>query len=208
MELGSAEVVATSYGGYAALRGAIAHPERIRRMVIFGWTMGAGNPDLPWFMRLAATPAGRAMVGLPTNERVVRSMFKRIGLRDALASGRVSTETIECYVALLNHTETMRNELAIGRWTMNWKGLNEDVVLSPDSLSKITAPVYFLWGEDDPFGPPEVARDFVAQIPNAHLELYPGGHALWLDDPDHAAEITSRHLRELTETPTAPSSSA
>jgi 2-hydroxy-6-oxonona-2,4-dienedioate hydrolase/4,5:9,10-diseco-3-hydroxy-5,9,17-trioxoandrosta-1(10),2-diene-4-oate hydrolase len=204
LELGSVDVVATSYGGYAALRGAIAHPDRIRRMVIFGWTMGAGNPGFPWFMRLASTPVGRAMVGLPTNERVVRSMFKRIGLRDALASGRVSTELIECYLALLNHTDTMRNELEIGRWTMNWKGLNEAIVLSPDSLSRISTPVYFLWGEDDPFGPPEVARAFVDQIPNASLELYPGGHALWLDDPDHAAEITTRHLREVTDTPTAP----
>lgn len=35
MGLESADVVATSYGGYAALRGAAAYPDRIRRMVIF-----------------------------------------------------------------------------------------------------------------------------------------------------------------------------
>jgi pimeloyl-ACP methyl ester carboxylesterase len=175
MGLDSADVVATSYGGYAALRGAAAYPARIRRMVIFGWTLGAGNPAFPMFMRLANTPLGRLLARLPVNERIVRSMFKRIGLRQALEMGRVSQELIDCYVALLRHTDTMRNELEIGRWTMDWKGLNEDVVLSPHLLSKIETPIYFLWGQEDPFGPTEAGRSFVEQIPNAELELFPGG---------------------------------
>ena len=196
MEVGVADVVATSYGGYSALRAAAAHPDRIRRMVIFGWTMGAGNPDLPLVMRLAATPVGRAMANLPVNERMVRSMFKSIGLREAMQNGRLSQELFDCYVSLLRDTDTMRNELEIGRWTMSWKGLNEDIVLSPEFLTRIETPVYFLWGEEDPFGPPRAARDFVAQIPNGELELLPGmGHAVWLDDVEHCASRVTRFLR-------------
>jgi pimeloyl-ACP methyl ester carboxylesterase len=195
MGLESADVVATSYGGYAALRGAAAYPERIRRVVIFGWMMGAGNPAFPMFMRLANTPLGRLLSKLPANERMVRSMFKRIGLRGALETGRVSQDLVDCYVSLLRDTDTMHNELEIGRWTMNWQGLNEDIVLSREFLSQIETPIQFLWGEDDPFGSPEAARAFVRQIPNARLEIMPGaGHAVWLDDPDHAAHVTSRHF--------------
>jgi 2-hydroxy-6-oxonona-2,4-dienedioate hydrolase len=41
--LDHAHVVATSFGGYFALRAAAAHPDRVDRVVEFGWTVGA-----PW----------------------------------------------------------------------------------------------------------------------------------------------------------------
>lgn len=196
MNIDSADLVATSYGGYSALRAAAAHPTRIRHAVILGWTMGASNASLPAFMRVAGTPLGRLLTKLPVNERAVRSMFKRIGLRQALEADRIPQEAIDCYVALLRHTDTMLNELEIGRWVMNWRGLNDDIALTDGLLSKISTPVYFLWGEEDPFGPPEVARDFAERITGAELELMAGaGHAVWLDDPDHSAKVIATFLR-------------
>lgn len=196
LELDKADVVATSYGGYSALRAAAAHPDRILRVMIFGWTMGAANPALPWFMRLAGMPRlSRLMTALPVGERTVRSMFKRIGLRQALATGRVSHELITAYTSLLRDTDTMRNEIEIGRWNMTWKGLNDDLVLSDEVLSRIQAPVYLLWGEDDPFGSPEVAHSFAQRIPTAQLELMPNaGHAVWIDDPIHTAQVVTSFL--------------
>ena len=192
----TAHVVATSYGGYAALRGAAAHPDRIERVVILGWMMGAANPELPLLMRLAAVPAvARPMAKLPVNERIVRSMFKRIGLKGALATGRISDELISCYTALLRDTDTMKNELEIGRLLIGWKGLNPEITLTEGDLAKIQAPVYFLWGEEDPFGSPSVAKAFVQKVPNARLEMMPkAGHAVWLDDPVHVAQVVRNHL--------------
>ncbi len=55
--------------------------------------MGAANPDLPLMMRMAAIPSlAKLMTSVPVNERMVRSMFKRIGLREALANGGVTRE--------------------------------------------------------------------------------------------------------------------
>ena len=196
LELPSAHLVATSYGGYSALRAAAAYPERIGRIVILGWMMGAANPDMPLLIRLAGIPAlARIGTMMPMNERAVRSMFKRIGLRGAMETGRATPDLIACYSALLRHTDTMRNELEIGRWLMSRKGLNPDIELPPELLSRIEAPVYLLWGEDDPFGSPAAARAFVQQLPNAELELMPNaGHAVWLDDAEHAATVVARHL--------------
>ena len=196
LECASADLVATSSGGYPTLRAAAAHPHRIGRVVIFGWTMGAANPAMPMMMRLGTLPRlAKLMTKMPINERAVRSMFKRIGLRGALQSGRLSTELITCFTALLRYTDTLSNEFEVTRWTMTWKGLNQDIILSDDLLSRIKSPVYLLWGEDDPFGPPEVARSFAERIPGAELELLPGaGHAAWLDDPDYAAEFTKSRL--------------
>jgi pimeloyl-ACP methyl ester carboxylesterase len=190
MGLASAHLVATSFGGYLALRAAAAHPERVGRIVEFGWTFGAPVAGLPLLMRLATVPAvGRMMTAVPPNERAVRAMFKRIGLRQALAAGRVSPEAVGCYLALLRDTDTMRNELRAGpRLIRPFRGMDERGLLPAGLLASLHTPVYFLWGEEDPFGDPAIARRFVAQLPNAELELLAGaGHAVWMDDPGRAA---------------------
>lgn len=196
--LGSADVVSTSYGGYTALRAAAAHPERIGRVVEFGWTVGAPTGKLPALMRWATIPMlSRLMTSLPVTESAVRMMFKQIGLRQALEAGRISQETIGSYRALLNYTDTMRNEIKAGPRLIFPRGMDERIYLPADLLARIETPVYFLWGEEDPFGDAKVARAFVAQIPNAQLELLPGaGHAVWIDDPDHAANVTTRFLND------------
>jgi len=86
--------------------------------------------------------------------------------------------------------------LAVSRWTMTpLKGLDDRIELRPQMLATIEAPIYFLWGEEDPFGGADIARQFVKHLPNAVLELLPGaGHAVWIDDPNHAATTTRRFL--------------
>lgn len=195
--LHSAHVVSTSYGGYTALRSAAAHPERIERIVEFGWTVGAPVAKLPMIMRLATIPAiGRLMTSMPAPESAVRSMFKRIGLRQALESGRIAQEAIDSYRALLNHTDTMRNELEAGPRMITLKGFDERIYLPDDLLARVQTPIHFLWGSEDPFGDAEIARAFTAKIPTAELELQPGtGHAVWMDDPDKAASVTRSFLQ-------------
>ena len=196
--LPTAHVVSTSYGGYTALRGAAAHPDRIDGIVEFGWTVGAPAAKLPALMRWGTTPLlSRLMTSIPVTKSAVRIMFKQIGLRQALEAGRISQETIGVYRALLNDTNTLRNEIAAGPRIIFPKGMDEKIILSASLLSSIQAPIYFLWGEEDVMGGADIARAFVAQIPNAQLELLPGaGHAVWMDDPDHAARVTTDFLRD------------
>jgi pimeloyl-ACP methyl ester carboxylesterase len=195
--LDDAHVVATSFGGYIALRTAAAHADRIGRMVEFGWTIGAPVVRLPVIMRLGGVPiVGQLLAAVPPNERAVRAMFRHIGLRQALEAGRVSQQVLDCYLALLRDTDTMRNELRAGpRLIRPLRGMDERVLLLPSLLAGIDTPVRFLWGEEDPFGGADIAREFVKHLPNAELELLPGaGHAVWIDDPDHAAATTRRFL--------------
>ena len=193
LELASVDVVSTSYGGYTALRSAAAHPDRIGRIVEFGWTVGAPTGKLPALMRWGTVPTvSRLMTSIPVTGSAVRMMFKQIGLREALGAGAVSDEAIEAYRALLNHTDTMRNEIAAGPRIVTPKGMDDDIYLSASLLSSIRTPIYFLWGEGDVMGGPEIARAFVAKIPGARLELMPGaGHAVWMDDPEHAADVVT-----------------
>lgn len=190
-----AHLVSTSYGGYHALRTAAAHPDRVDRIVHLGWTLGAPTGRLPAIMRLAGIPGlARLMSAMPVNARAVRSMFRQIGLGGALEEGRIDQQVIDTYVALLRHTDTMRNEVAMAGGA-SITALVTAAELGDDLLGSIGAPMLFLWGDADPFGPPPVARAFAARIPTAQLELVSGaGHAVWLDDLEATAARTREFL--------------
>lgn len=197
--LEAADVVATSFGGYFAFRGALAQPERVRRIVEFGWSLGAPLGRMPWAMRMATLPfVGGLATRVPVNERVVRSMFRAIGLRQAIATGRVSSEAIRAYAALLNYTDTMRNEQRLGRaFVSPWRGIDRALLLSDSERASIRQPVRFIWGDGDVFGGPQIAHEFVKPFPDARLEIVPNaGHSPWMDDADVSAGLARRWLSD------------
>ena len=189
LELPGADVVATSFGGYFALRGAAAHPHRVRRLVLLGWTFGAPVAATPLVMRLAATPvAGRLGARIPPTDATVRALLRQVGLRGALASGRFGPTEIAWFKALLRHTNTMRNEMAGSPRVMTMRGFNEASRFPAAVLQQVTAPTLALWGSDDPMGGVRIAEDFCALLPDVQLEILDGaGHAPWMDYPDEVA---------------------
>jgi len=197
LDLPTAHVVGTSFGGFFSLRHAAAHPDRVGRMVLFGWSVGAPTRHLPLVMRVGSIPAlSRMTASMPVNVRMVRAMFRSIGLRQALDAGRVSDELAAAYVALLRHTDTMRNEVAALPRVIHLRGgMDEGVLLSDDLLASVVAPVRMLWGEGDPMGGRAEATAFGARLRTAELEVLAGaGHAPWIDEPEHAATTTAAFL--------------
>ena len=193
----TAHVVATSFGGYIALRAAGANPGRIERMVQFSWPVGAPIARVPAMMRVMGIPLlGRLMAAVPPGERAVRMMFRQIGHGESIKTGRITKETLDWWLALLRHTDTTRNELAMGRSFLSpFRGIDARVALSDGFLGKIQTPTRFLWGENDPFGGVDTARHLVDRMPNAGYEVLAGaGHAPWLDDHDHAANAIEKFL--------------
>ena len=196
--LEQAHLVATSLGGYIGLRSAAAHPDRLGRMVQFSWPVGAPIDWLPWFMRVMAIPGvGRLVAAMPASERSVRMTFRRIGHGVSLDAGDITQEDLDTYLAMLRHTDTMRNELGSSRvFVSPVRGLRQ-MLLPPDLLAKVRTPTHFIWGEHDPFGSPKTGRDLVALLPDATLEVVAGaGHAPWLDDLDGCAAAVRAHLDE------------
>jgi pimeloyl-ACP methyl ester carboxylesterase len=192
-----ASLVTTSFGGYFGLRAAAAHPARIDRVLEFGWPVGAPPGRVPMALRLTAIPGLARVMGLiPPNEPAVRSMLRNIGLKNALESGAFSREALDWYVSLLRDTPTLRNDLKSGPPPVSFRGAaNRQVLLPPDLLTAVRAPVHFVWGEDDVFGGAEIARAFVPRISGATLDLMSGtGHAPWMDDLDRAVAAAETFL--------------
>ena len=171
----------------------------MRRVVELGWTFGAPNEKMPLVMRLAGVRSlGRLIARIPVNEWATRSLLARVGLRQALDAGRVSQDAVDWFRAQLNHTDTLRNDIDASPpipIMQRVRGVHDSILLSDEVLGRIRAPMYFLWGAEDLFGGEAVATDFVARIAGAELEVMRGaGHAVWLDDPDRAAEATRQFL--------------
>lgn len=187
LDLPTADVVGTSLGGWFALRAAASHPDRVRRLAIVAYPIGAPVAALPILMRVAAVPGlGRVLSGVPPTRGAVVAMLRQIGLGPAIDSGAMGDDAIEWYHALLRDTPTMRNEVATagGAAMRPIKGLDPGLLLDDGTLGRIAAPTLFLWGTDDVFGGEATARPFAARVPGAQLELLPGlGHAPWMDDP-------------------------
>lgn len=195
LDLPSAHLVATSMGGIFALRTALVHPERVERMVLLSWVMGARPTELPLIMRLAATPwLGRRMARLPVSQRMVRSMLRQIGLGNALDAGRIPDVGIAWNAALQNHTDTRRNEFGIAGDTP----MSEQVAsfaLTPEELAQISIPTRIVFGTADPMGTAASMQDLAEGMPNAELEIWEGaGHAVWLDQLDRATAVVRDHL--------------
>lgn len=197
LDLPRAQVLATSYGGYFALRSAAAHPDRVERLVEYSWPMGAPMERVPLSMRLAALPGMQAMsTRLPVTRGLVKALLRQIGLKRAIDTGRFDDDMIDWYLRLLRDTDTMRNDIRSSPKVITpVRGLNNRMLLTDALLSRITMPVLFLWGDEDPNGGESVAQAFAPRFPDARLEIIPqAGHAPWIDELDLCASRTRDFL--------------
>ena len=195
LDVPRAHVVATSLGGHYALRSAATHPERIDRMVEFGYVPGAPLSHLPTSMRIATLPGiGRLMTSIPPTRGAVRTILRQLGMGAALNDGRISPEMVDWFHALLRDTPTMRNDSNNPRQLIQKAGTGVEA-LPASVLAQVRCPVVFAWGETDPIGGADVARSFVPLLPGAELELWPDtGHAPWIEHPERAAALVADFL--------------
>jgi pimeloyl-ACP methyl ester carboxylesterase len=197
LELPSAFVLATSYGGYFAMRGAAADPTRVDRIVEYSWLLGAPMDHVPTSMRLAALPGMRAMSArMPVTRTMVKALLRQIGLERAVDSGTFDDDMIDWFLSVLRDTDTMVNDLRSSpKIVTPIRGLNERILHTDELLASVTMPTLFLWGDEDPNGGELVARQFVARLPDARLEIIPrAGHAPWIDELDLCADRTRAFL--------------
>jgi pimeloyl-ACP methyl ester carboxylesterase len=196
MEVPTADVIATSLGGFFALHGTAATPGRVRRLVTLGYSIGAPIERVATMMRMSGVPGvGRLMARLTPPRAAIKPMLRQIGLRHAVDSGAFNDVMIDWFLSLLRDTPTMLNELRdLPPVILPLRGLNESVLLTDELLKRVEAPTLMLWGRDDPFGGESVGRAFAPRLPNALLEVVDGGHAPWIDNKDGIAERVDSFL--------------
>lgn len=160
-------LVGASMGGMLALHAALAAPARVRGVALLGSTARADTPELIALRRQAC------------------SLF---------AAGRMD-EVLRANVAFAFHPNAARDPGLVARYLAMVRRAgpealirqNEAVMARPDlrpRLPAIACPLLAVVGEADLLTPPEHAREIVAAVPGARLEIVPGaGHLLGWEQP-------------------------
>lgn len=178
-------LVGNSMGGYWALLFALAHPERVERVILLGEP--AGSTKWPTAKhRLGGTPVlNRLLFATVARPRPDRRLFRGL-MADP---GRASESLIE-----VAHAAAQIPGAALA-----WRSMLENVAAPwrpsrltyalGDRLRRLSVPVLLAWGDDD-FAPLDAGREIAQRIPGARFEVVAdAGHLVWLDQPEEVARL-------------------
>jgi len=189
--LGRATIAGTSLGAMWALNLALEQPERVRSVV----ALGIPAVSLPGmkadpFFRAMTTPGIRALarrVPAPRSAAQARRAMRGAMGRELVE--RLPDSFFDVVCAGMNKPgwdEAMYTHLNLalrkGRAT-------PENLFSDDELRALAVPVLFVMGDADVYGPPSVVERAAALMPDAAVEVLPGGHAPFLDDPERCAGL-------------------
>jgi pimeloyl-ACP methyl ester carboxylesterase len=202
LELQRAAVVGTSLGAMWALCLAVDGPERVTAIASLGvpaLALPGVRPD-PFFAALSI-PGLRHVVARMRSPSVAmtrRSMTGGVvGPRGAALAPDGFFETVHEGMRQPGFRTAMTSHL----WLAFSMGrARSENFLADAELREIAAPVLMIWGEDDPYGSPEMGRRAAALIPDAQLEVIPGRHAPFLDDPQHCGALIEALLQRARST--------
>ena len=197
LELDRAALACTSMGGFFGFRAAIAHPHRFTKLVEYSWSMGTPMAQVPMMMRLGSSgPLKAMMVRMPINALAVKMMFKQVGMKRAIESGKFDDAMVAWSVAIMKHTGTFKSE-SDNNTFISLEGENPEFLFTDEELQGLNMPVLLLWGDEDTNGGEREAETFAARLPNATLEIVEeAGHAPWIDEIGFCAAKTRDFLRD------------
>ena len=167
------DVLGVSFGGGVAQELVLRNPHRVGRLVLAGTSCGLGSvPGHPVALALLANPLRyyspaffRATApylygaAVAQNDRVLQAQIAARHARPPSLRGFAGQLTA-----------------AAGWSSLPW-------------LHHLRAPTLVLAGDDDRIVPPVNARILATRIPDARLEMVPGGHLFLMEHPEHCAEL-------------------
>jgi pimeloyl-ACP methyl ester carboxylesterase len=183
LRLPDAVLIGHSMGGAIAAEVAIAHPERVRGLVLIG-SAGLGTREPPLFHAVRWPLVGPllfAFRGRGLTERLLKATYAD--------PRKVSDADVDQYYGPVAEPEYGRSLRAVLR-EFRFDGL-------AGRLDHIAAPTLVLWGEADRLIPIALGRALAAGIPRAAFLSVPrAGHAVQEEAPDEVNRLLIRFLKD------------
>lgn len=197
-------LVGNSMGGFFAMAFAIAHPERVSKLVLLGEPAGASGKTTSLFHRLTGTRGLNALLYATALRPAGDAAGARAGLaRGRLVAdpGRVPDSLLACFAAGARLPGAVRSWTTMVEQAFDPPGMGLFArrttvthALLPE-LDRLTAPTLFVWGDKDPLGTPDDGRRLVEEMPEARLEVIAdASHLVWLDQPNACGEAVAAFL--------------
>jgi pimeloyl-ACP methyl ester carboxylesterase len=198
-----ASIIGNSMGGFFSMAFALAHPERVAKLVLIGEPAGSAE-SVSRFHKLVGTRGintflYKTALRPPNDASAVRKSMGRARLvtdpsrvpeplLDCLAEGARLPGALVSWITMVERAFDPPGSGVFARRTTCTRALRPE-------LPKLVAPTLFLWGEQDPFGSPDLGREMAAMMPNARVvPVSDAGHLPWLDQPEFCAERITEFL--------------
>ena len=188
LELERSQVAGTSLGGMWALNLALAAPHRVRSAV----SVGMPAVSLPGvkadpFFRLMTTPLIKEVVSrVPPPKNAATGMKGVIGKPAIERTPKEWFDIVAAGMRTPGWAPAMKSHLNLA---LSWGRARPGNAFTEDELRRLDVPVLFIWGDVDRYGGPEIGRHAAALMPGARVEVIPGNHAPFLDDPERCARL-------------------
>lgn len=181
LALPRAALVANSMGGYWALVFALAHPERVTKLVLVGEPAGSAPPQGPLPPRPAQAQPTLDDIQAHYTARLV-AHCERVSA-EMLQASHAAARLPGAALAWDSMLESIRRE----RLGLTFALRSELAQLRPATL--------FLWGDKDTFGPPSLGIEMAALAPDARcVVVKDAGHLPFWDQPEQCAKVTRAFL--------------
>jgi len=197
LQLKTIPVVANSMGGLWTFWLALEKPERVSAIAQLGCPALILDTSAPFPMRLLSVRGlNQLMFSFQRpSVKMVQGVFKNMGHKQE-AMERTPQEYWECMYRSGMLPTYKEGWLTIIERVLRVSGPVAGLSLQEDEVRRIDQPTLFVWGDNDAFGTPDVGRRAVDIMPRANLEVVPGGHLPWLDEPKRVGELVAAFLAE------------
>jgi 2-hydroxy-6-oxonona-2,4-dienedioate hydrolase len=191
LELPNATLIGGSMGGFFALSAALAHPDRIGRVLLIGYPAGLTR-EAPLGLRLACAVPGatKMMMRQVSSPKGQRDQYRKMFHCDL---AKIPDTYFDLRVAALNIPGTADTWAVLLRRIAGLRGIRPDVYFG-EELANVHQPTLVLFGERD-MAPVETGRAATKRIPNARFEYLPGvAHFPFLEDTDECVRLVREFL--------------
>jgi pimeloyl-ACP methyl ester carboxylesterase len=177
-----------SMGGTWGLWYALARPERVRRLVLVGAPPLLPGTRPPAPLRAAAAPVlGDLMSRMKLSRKMIVRFMASMGEGDTIVR---YPDLLDSLVAAGNDPVASSVNLAELRAAIAAPfGFRRSLRIDRDELRRLTVPTLLIWGADDPVASVAAAEAIARLLPEARLEVLPGGHVPYLGNPERVSAL-------------------
>jgi pimeloyl-ACP methyl ester carboxylesterase len=194
-------VIGNSMGGLWSFWLALDRPERVAAMVQLGCPALTLDTSAPFPMRLLSIPGlNRLLLNLmiPANRDKARDLPTFLGHPPEVGANWSEAEA-ECSYQFPRLPTYKTAWLSLMEVMLGLPGAKPTYRLDAHELKRVQTSVQFIWGDSDPFGSLDVAKQAIGIVPNASLHKMSGGHLPWWDDADKCAHVIREFLTDVAD---------